>query len=64
MCGTPNASRDTVARMEIGAAISPEACGRGRQAIQYAPTASPTSKTAMLRLIARNRGVLNNKLRL
>jgi hypothetical protein len=51
-----------VACAEIGAAISPEVWGRGRQASQYAAPASATSKTAMLRLIARNSGVLNNKL--
>ena len=36
MCGTPSASRATVARAAIGAAISPEVWGSGRQANQYA----------------------------
>ena len=62
MCGIPSVSRLTVARAAMGAAISPEVCGRGRQASQYAAPTRATSKTAMLRLIARNSGVLNSKL--
>jgi hypothetical protein len=42
--------------------ISPDVCGSGRQASQYAAPTRATSKTAMLRLIARNSGVLNSKL--
>ena len=62
MWGTPSVSRLTVARALTAAAISPEVWGKGRQAIQYAAPTIAASKTAMLRLIARNSGVLNSKL--
>src|ERR1700756_1957468 len=60
MCGTPNASRETVDFPEIGALISPEVSGNGRQANQYAAVKRAISKTAMLRLIARRSGVEKN----
>ena len=46
-----------VAPAEMGAAMEPEVCGRVRQAIQYTAAATAASKMAMLKLIARNRGV-------
>jgi uncharacterized protein len=45
------------ARAEMGAAMEPEVCGKLRQPIQYAAAASATRKMAMLKLIARSRGV-------
>jgi hypothetical protein len=60
MCGTPSASRETVAAAEIGAEISPLTWGNGRHAYQYAADASAINKTAMLRLIARSAGVENS----
>ena len=46
-----------VARAEMGAAMEPEVCGRVRQAIQYTAAATAANKMAMLKLIARSRGV-------
>src|ERR1700733_1235630 len=64
MCGTPSASRAMAAFAEIGAAISPEVFGSGRHATQYTAPRRTTSKTAMLRLIARSSGDENNTARL
>src|ERR1039458_3057116 len=64
MCGTPNASRAMLAFAETGAAISPEVSGSGRHANQYTAPRRATSKTAMLRLIARSSGEEDNTARL
>ena len=57
MCGTPRASRATMARAEMGAAMVPEVFGRVRQPNQYKAPRSAPSKTAMLRLSALRKGV-------